>query len=130
MNTVILMGRLTADPEVISSASGTTIARFSIAVDRRFKREGEPTADFFSCVSFGKQAEFVEKYLHKATKIVLSGHLQNDSYTNKDGRKITSTVVYADSVEFAESKSADAPKEKTNDFLNVADSIIEELPFA
>jgi single-strand DNA-binding protein len=130
MNTVILMGRLTADPEVISSASGTTVARFSIAVDRRFKREGEPTADFFSCVSFGKQAEFVDKYLHKATKIVLSGHLQNDSYTNKDGRKITSTVVYVDSVEFAESKSADAPKEKTNndDFLKVDD--IADLPFA
>lgn len=128
MNTVILMGRLTADPEVRSSASGTTIARFNIAVDRKFKRDGEPTADFFQCVSFGKQGEFVDKYLHKATKIVLSGHLQNDSYTNKDGKKITSTVIYTDSVEFAESKSADAPKEK-NDFLNIPESLIEDLPF-
>lgn len=108
MNKVILMGRLTRDPEVRYSqgASQTAVARFSVAVDRRFKREGEPDADFFNCTAFGKQAEFVERYLHKGIKILLSGRVQNDNYTNKDGQMVYSVRVMVDEIEFAESKNA------------------------
>ena len=105
MNKVILMGRLTRDPEVRYSqgASQTTVGRFSVAVDRRFKREGEPDADFFNCTCFGKQAEFVERYLHKGTKVVLCGRIQNDNYTNKDGQQVYSVRIMVDEIEFAES---------------------------
>ncbi|MBR1852968.1 MAG: single-stranded DNA-binding protein [Lachnospiraceae bacterium] len=108
MNKVILMGRLTRDPEVRYSqgASQTAVGRFSIAVDRRFKREGEPDADFFNCTTFGKQAEFVERYLHKGTKIVVVGRIQNDNYTNKEGQMVYSVRVMVDEIEFAESKNA------------------------
>ena len=100
MNKVILMGRLTRDPEVRYSqgANQTAIARFSVAVDRRFKREGEPTADFFNCTSFGRQAEFVERYLHKGTKVVLSGRVQNDNYTNKDGQMVYSVQIMVEDI--------------------------------
>ena len=108
MNKVILMGRLTRDPEVRYAQNGNqmAIARFSIAVDRRFKREGEPDADFFNCTAFGKQAEFVERYLHKGTKILTCGRIQNDNYTNKDGQMVYSVRVMVDEIEFAESKNA------------------------
>lgn len=110
MNKVILMGRLTRDPEVRYSqgATQTSVARFSVAVDRRFKREGEPDADFFNCTAFGKQAEFVERYLHKGIKIVLVGRIQNDNYTNKEGQMVYSVRVLVDEIEFAESKNASA----------------------
>ena len=135
MNKVIMMGRLTREPEISNSASGTTFARFSIAVDRKFKKEGEPDADFFNCVSFGKQAEFVEKYLKKGTKIVISGRLQNNNYTNKDGQKIYDARIMVEDIEFAESKSNDgastsAEKKPDNDFLNIPESLVEELPFS
>ena len=134
MNIVILMGRLTRDPEVSSSASGTTFARYSIAVDRKFKREGEADADFFNCTSFGKQAEFVEKYLKKGTKIVVSGELQNNNYTNKDGQKVYDVRIMVHDVEFAESKSSDSKTETKSkdvtDFLNIPDGLVEELPFS
>ena len=158
MNKAILMGRLTRDPEVRYSqgASQTSVARFSIAVDRRFKREGEPDADFFNCTAFGKTAEFVERYLHKGTKIVLSGRIQNDNYTNKDGQMVYSVRIIVDDVEFAESKnasganagggynnaggynnggyagggsSAPAPSGAGDGFMNIPDGIDEELPF-
>ena len=92
MNKVIMMGRLTRDPEVRYSqgASQTAIARFSLAVDRRWKREGEPDADFFNCTVFGRQADFVEKYLRQGTKVVITGRVQNDNYTNKEGQKVYS----------------------------------------
>ena len=106
MNKVILMGRLTRDPEVSSSTTGTTFARYSIAVDRRFKRDGEPDADFFNCTSFGKQAEFVERYLKKGTKVVVSGRLQNNNYTNKEGQKVYDVRIMVEDIEFAESKNA------------------------
>ena len=108
MNKVILMGRLTRDPEVRYSQNGNqmAVARFSIAVDRRFKREGEPDADFFNCTAFGKQAEFVERYLHKGTKILTSGRIQNDNYTNKDGQMVYSVRIMVEEIEFAESKNA------------------------
>ena len=154
MNKVILMGRLTRDPEVRYSqgASQTAVARFSVAVDRRFKREGEPDADFFNCTAFGKQAEFIERYLHKGTKIVLSGRIQNDNYTNKDGQMVYSVRVMVDEIEFAESKNASAsggagfnnggynnnggyggnapaPSGAGDGFMNIPDGIDEELPF-
>ena len=143
MNKVILMGRLTRDPEVRYSqgASQTAIARFSVAVDRRFKRDGEPSADFFNCTSFGKQAEFVEKYLHQGTKVVLVGRLQNNNYTNKDGQMIYNVQVLVDEIEFAESKNASsgnsdggngsqANANTADDFMNIPDGIDEELPFS
>ena len=130
MNKVILMGRLCKDPEISSSTGGTTIARYSIAVDSKYKKEGEPDADFFNLVSFGKQAEFVEKYLHKGTKIVISGALQNNNYTNREGKKIYETRIITDDVEFAESKGTQTETQQQNNFLNVPDSLIEELPFS
>ena len=160
MNKVILMGRLTRDPEVRYSqgASQTAVARYSVAVDRRFKREGEPDADFFNCTSFGKQAEFVERYLHKGTKVVLSGRVQNDNYTNKDGQMVYSVRIMVEDIEFAESKNASggndggynsggfgnggynnggfagannapAASGAGDGFMNIPDGIDEELPF-
>ncbi len=151
MNKVILMGRLTRDPEVRYSqgASQTAVGRFSVAVDRRFKREGEPDADFFNCTCFGKQAEFVEKYLHKGTKVVLCGRIQNDNYTNKEGQMVYSVRVMVDEIEFAESKNAsggsgdggynnggyagrnEAPAASGagDGFMNIPDGIDEDLPF-
>ena len=110
MNKVILIGRLTRDPEVRYGQGGnqTAVARFSIAVDRRFKREGEPDADFFNCTAFGKQAEFVERYLHKGIKMVVVGRIQNDNYTNREGQQVYSVRVMVDELEFAESKNASA----------------------
>ena len=143
MNKVIMMGRLTRDPEVSSSASGTTFARFSIAVDRRFKREGEPDADFFNCTSFGKQAEFVERSLKKGTKVVVTGRLQNDNYTNKEGQKVYGVRIMVEEIEFAESKNASSDGGSYNsgsssqgstgggnDFMNIPDGLVEELPFS
>lgn len=139
MNKVIMMGRLTRDPEVRYSqgANQTAVGRFSIAVDRRFKREGEPDADFFNCTAFGKQAEFVEKYLHKGTKIVVCGRIQNDNYTNKDGQMVYSVRLMVEEIEFAESKNAanaGAPAENntasdSNGFMNIPEGIEEDLPF-
>ena len=103
MNKVILMGRLTRDPEVRYSqgATATAIARFSIAVDRRFKRDGEPDADFINCVAFGRTAEFAEKYLKQGTKMVVSGRIQTGSYTNRDGVKVYTTEVVIEEQDFA-----------------------------
>lgn len=131
MNKVILMGRLTRDPEISSSTSGTTFARFSIAVDRRFSREGEPDADFFNCSAFGKTAEFIERNIHKGTKILVSGRLQNNNYTNKEGQKIYDVRVVVEDVEFGESKKETTNSAQTQDeFLNVPDGLDTELPFS
>ena len=134
MNKVIMMGRLTRDPEVSSSANGTTFARYSIAVDRKFKKEGEPDADFFNCTSFGKQAEFVEKYLKKGTKVVVTGRLQNNNYTNKDGQKVYDVRIMCEEVEFAESKnsseSSNSGSADVTDFTNIPEGLVEELPFS
>ena len=147
MNKVILMGRLTRDPEVRYSAgeNALAIARYTLAVDRRFRRDGEATADFISCVSFGRTAEFAEKYLHQGTKVVVTG-----SYTNRDGQKVYTTEVVVEEQEFAESKAASdnyaashpqtsspapapsmpAPGAASADgFMNIPDGIDEELPF-
>lgn len=129
MNKVILMGRLTKDPEVSSSASGTAYARYSIAVDRKFKKENEPTADFFNCVSFGKQAEFAEKYLKKGTKIVVTGSIQNNNYTNREGNKVFEVRIMVEEVEFAESKTNNTGTNTQSDFVNVPNGLVDELPF-
>lgn len=133
------MGRLTRDPEVryTQGDSSTAVARYSLAVDRRFKREGEQTADFINCVTFGKGAEFAEKYLHKGSKIVISGRIQTGSYTNRDGVKVYTTDVVVEDQEFAESKAVHNDgntSEQQNavagdGFTNIPDGIDEELPF-
>lgn len=138
MNKCVLMGRLTRDPEVRMSGD-TAVARFSLAVDRRFKKDGEQTADFINCVAFGKTGEFIEKYGRKGTKFVVEGRIQTGSYTNKDGQKVYTTDVVVEQVEFAESK-ASADGNTTNNtsnsntptdtsFMDIPDSIDEELPF-
>ena len=149
MNKVILMGRLTRDAEIRYSQgeNATAVARFTLAVDRRFRRSNptggdEQTADFINCVAFNKTAEFMERFGRKGTKFVLEGRIQTGSYTNKDGQRVYTTDVVADSVEFAESKnasggseygsapSAPAPSGAAGDgFMNIPDGIDEELPF-
>ena len=110
MNKVVLMGRLTRDPEVryTQGENALAIARYTLAVDRRFKRDGEPSADFINCVEFGKSAEFAEKYFRQGMRVTISGRIQTGSYTNKDGVKVYTTEVVIEEQEFAESKSAAA----------------------
>ena len=144
MNKVILMGRLTRDPEVRYSQgdNAMAIARYSLAVDRRFKRDSEDNTDFINCVAFGKAGEFAEKYFRKGTKVLVTGRIQTGSYTNKDGVKVYTTDVVVEDQEFAESKSsssnegggsynnAPAPSQSVGDgFMNIPDGIDEELPF-
>ncbi len=137
------MGRLTRDPEVRYSQGDNSmaIARYSLAVDRRFKRDGdEQTADFINCVAFGKSGEFAEKYLRKGTKIAVVGRIQTGSFTNKDGQKIYTTDVVVEEQEFAESKNSASGTGNANTstnnntsssdgFMNIPDGIDEELPF-
>lgn len=151
MNVVALVGRLTRDPDIRQSQgeNPTVVARYTLAVDRRFSRNGnaDQTADFISMVSFGKTAEFIEKYIHKGTKICVRGRIQTGSYTNKDGQKVYTTDVVGEDVEFAESKkasdgydggssyssaateSAGSGSAVDDGFINVPDGINEELPF-
>ena len=123
MNKVILLGRLTRDPDIryTQGAEPMAIARYTLAVDRRIRREGEAAADFISCVAFGKIAEVVEKYLNKGTKIIISGRLQTGSYTDRDGRKVYTTEVIVEDQGFAESKKSQ------NDFMDIPEG--EKLPF-
>ena len=162
MNKVILMGRLTRDPDIRYSAgeNANAFARYTLAVDRRFTRrdgqDSQQTADFISCVAFGRSAEFAEKYLHQGTKVVVTGRIQTGSYTNRDGQKVYTTDVVVEDQEFAESKSvsdsnrqmsapapayreaapapaAPAPSQASapgDGFMNIPDGIDEELPFA
>ena len=148
MNKVILMGRLTRDPDIRHSQgdNAMVVARYTLAVDRRFKRDGsDQQADFISCVSFGRAGEFIEKYVHKGTKLVVTGRIQTGSYTNKDGQKVYTTDVVTEDVEFAESKrsaeaydggtsysapASSAPQAADDGFMNIPDGIDEELPFA
>lgn len=144
MNKVILMGRLTRDPEMRNSngESNTAIARYTLAVDRRYKREGDAGADFISCVAFGRSAEFAEKYFRQGLKVVITGRIQTGSYTNRDGNKVYTTDVAVEDQEFAESKAAAGqgengrseqkpePQVDADGFMNIPDGIDEELPFA
>ncbi len=149
MNKVILMGRLTRDPNVSWSQSteSTCVARFTLAVDRRFKSKSsdgqEQTADFISCVAFGKTGEFAEKYLRQGKKVTLSGRIQTGSYTNREGQKVYTTDVVVEEIEFAESKGAEngsgnvggnygqpmPTAETPNGFMNIPDGAENSLPF-
>lgn len=148
MNKVILMGRLTRDPEIRYSQGDqpTAVARYTLAVDRRFSRsngaDNQQTADFIGCVAFGRSAEFAEKYLRKGMKIAVTGRIQTGSYTNRDGQKVYTTDVIVEDHEFAESKNANpmdtggftpadrpSPSAAGDGFMNIPDGIDEELPF-
>lgn len=140
MNKVVLVGRLTRDPDVryTQSQEPMAIARFSLAVDRRLskaqrEKNGAVTADFISCVAFGKNGEFVEKYLHKGTKIAVSGRIQTGSYDHKDGYKVYTTDVVCEEFDFCESKGAEANNNPApadeSEWMNIPDGIDEELPF-
>lgn len=147
MNKVILMGRLTRDPDVRYSTGENplAIARYTLAVDRRFHKDGEATADFISCVAFGRAAEFAEKYFRQGLKITISGRIQTGSYTNREGQKVYTTEIVVEEQEFAESKSSGdngaayyppkqtpppAPADGADGFMNIPDGIEEELPFS
>lgn len=150
MNKVVLMGRLTRDPEVRYSQgeNSLAIARYSLAVDRRFKRDGEQTADFINCVVFGKSAEFTEKYFRQGMRVTICGRIQTGSYTNKDGIKVYTTEVVVEEQEFADGKGDNAgnsgfqpagqsapapsaaPSGASDGFMNIPDGIDEELPFS
>lgn len=130
------MGRLTKDPEARYSQGEkpTCITNYTLAVDKRFKKEGEQSADFINCVAFGKPGEFAEKHFRKGMKILVSGRIQTGSYTNRDGQKVYTTNVVVEDQEFAESKKQDAaPPPATNaqmdDFMSIPDGIEESLPF-
>ena len=145
MNKVILMGRLTRDPDIryTQGEKPMAIAKYTLAVDRRFKRDGEPTADFIPCTCFGKNAEFAEKYLRQGIKIAVSGRIQTGSYTNNEGNRVYTTDVMVEEQEFAESKNASQannnssnnvpppmPQNNASDgFMNIPDGLDEELPF-
>ena len=150
MNKVVLVGRLTRDPEVRYSQgnNATAVARYTVAVDRRFKRDGEPTADFIPCVVFGRSAEFAEKYFRQGMRVLVSGRIQTGSYTNKEGQRVYTTDIIVDDQEFADSKnsaggngdnggygyqptSRPAPTSAIGDgFMNIPDGVEDEgLPF-
>ena len=130
MNRWVGIGRLTRDADVRytqnQSGENMAIARYTLAIDRRGKDAG---ADFISCVAFGKNAEFAEKYLHQGMKIAVSGRIQTGNYTNKDGQKIYTTDVVVEEQEFCESKASDQPKEQNNGFVKVPEGIEQDLPF-
>lgn len=137
MNKVILIGRCTRDPEVRYSQgeNATAVARYTLAVDRQFKRDGDQSADFINCIAFGKRGEFAEKYLRKGMKIAVVGRIQTGSYTNKDGQKVYTTDVIVDEHEFVESKASqqnggDSAPVSSDGFTSIPDGIDEELPFA
>lgn len=132
MNKVILMGRLTRDPDIRYTDNQTCVARYSVAVDRRYSKDGEQGADYPSVVSFGKAGEFVEKYLKQGTKVLIVGRLQTGNYTNKDGVKVYTTDVITEEIEFAESKRASEDKpqevnESGGEFMNIDEKV--DLPF-
>ena len=138
MNKVTLIGRVVRDPEIRYSqgASSTCVARYTLAVDRKFKQEGQPNADFINCIAFGKLGEFAEKYLHKGVKIAVTGRIQTGSYKNKDGNTVYTTDVVVEEQEFCESKSQSnsqpqtTPASNNNDWLNIPDNLDDSsLPF-
>lgn len=134
MNKVVLMGRLVRDPEVRYSEAGNAVARYTLAVDRTYKRDNDQTADFIRCVAFNKSAEFAEKYFYKGIKIAITGRIQTGSYTNRDGQTVYTTDVVVENQEFCESRNASssaAPStpDSADRFMNIPDGIDDELPF-
>lgn len=140
MNKVMLVGRLTRDPDIRYTQNSTCCARFSVAVDRRFKSSDHPEADFPSVVAWGKTAEFIDKYFHKGMRIGIEGRIQTGSYENRDGQKVYTTDVVAENVEFVESKSNSAnsgggqqaappPATGNEGWMEIPEGADEELPF-
>ena len=138
MNKVIFLGNLTRDPDMGYTQSETpiAIARFSLAVNRRYSPSGEQGTDFFNCIAFGKQAEFVEKYFRKGSRMLLCGRLQNNNYTNRNGEKVYSVQVIAEEIDFGEKKetapvpaSQSLPQQEEDDFMNIPDDINHDFPF-
>lgn len=137
MNSVALIGRLTRDVDVKTSQSGNKVARYTLAVDRRFGRTEEQTADFIPCVAFGRSADFAEMYLHQGMKIAVTGRIQTGSYTKQDGTKVYTTDIIVDNQEFCErkgeSQEAPAPTPEiptTDDFMDIPDGLeLDNLPF-
>lgn len=143
MNKVILLGNLTRDPEIRYSQGEKqmAVARFSLAVNRRFAKDGETNADFLNCTAFGKTAEFVEKYFRQGSRMSLVGRIENNNYTNKNGEKVYSVQIMVEEVEFAERKSSQSNNQTKNqnqqaqtnggddDFMNIPDGIEDGLPF-
>lgn len=132
MNKVIFMGNLTRDPEIrYSQGTNMAVARFAIAVNRKFAKDGETDTDFFNCTAFGKTAEFIEKYFHKGSRILLTGRIQNDNYTNKNGEKVYSVQIIVEDVEFGERKgSAQEPSSQNNDdFVQIPEGQTGDIPF-
>lgn len=140
MNKVIITGRFTRDPEIKYTNDGTSIAKFSIAVNRRFVKDGsDQRADFLNCTAFGKLAEFIEKHFSKGMKAELSGRIQTGSYTNRDGQKVYTTDIVVEEIEFGESKGSNQSQQKSevphpeinpDEFMSIPDGIDEEMPFA
>ena len=145
MNKAVLVGRLTRDPEVRYSQgeNAVAVARYTVAVDRRFKRDNEPTADFIPCVVFGRSAEFAEKYFRQGMRVAIAGRIQTGNYTNKEGVRVYTTEVIVEEQEFAQSKDenvgvgspgqieqSQAPSAGPGDgFMNIPEGVSEELPF-
>lgn len=136
MNVVILCGRLVRDPEVRYSKGDkpTAIARYTLAIDRTFKQDDQPTADFITCVAMGKNGEFAEKYLKQGTKIIVIGEWRTGNYTNKDGNKVYTNELFVNNHEFAESKGNNTTQEKPatgsgDNFMSIPDGIENDLPF-
>ena len=144
MNKVILLGNLTREPEIrYAQGSNMAVAKFSLAINRRYKRDGEPEADFFNCTAFGKTAEFIEKYFKKGSRMALTGRLQNDNYTNKNGEKVYSVNIITEEVEFAEkagnnnnndnntNKDTTTPQTASDDddFVSIPENAQSEIPF-
>ncbi len=136
MNKVILLGNLTRDPEIryTQGDNSLAVARFSLAVNRRFSKNGEKEADFFNCTAFGKQAEFVEKYFKQGSRMMLAGRIQNDSYTNKNGEKVYTVQIIVEEVEFAEKKSSSGQAGNSDtagadEFMNIPEGELDGMPF-
>lgn len=138
MNKVILMGNLTRDPEIryTQGENPMAVANFTMAVNRKYAREGEDDCDFFNCTAFRKQAEFIEKYFSKGSRMLLTGRVQNNNYTNKNGEKVYSVQIMAEEVEFGSTKGNSTPSDKNvnrgsmeDDFTNIPDGIDSGLPF-
>lgn len=131
MNRIILIGRTTADPIIKVGSNDSKVAKFAIAVNRRVRKDQEQQTDFFNCTAFGRQAEFIEKYLKKGTKMMVEGHVENYQYLDREGRKLFGTNVIVEEMEFVERKKEESSEPKTDEsgFMTIPDGIEEEMPF-
>lgn len=137
MNKVILLGNLTRDPEIryTQGENSMAVANFTLAVNRKYVRKGEDDCDFFNCTSFGKQAEFIEKYFKQGSRMLLTGRIQNNNYTNRNSEKVYSIQIMTEEVEFGSTKGSSTPSDKNvnrgmgDDFTSIPDDTLDGLPF-